>query len=238
MTLSSKKVVVLGGGSGMGFAIARQAIEAGATVVIVGRTEAKLASAIKALGTAASYKVFDLADEEAVKAAFAAIGPIDHLVSTAAHLTFTPVADVTTAQVHDMLGSKFWGPLYAAKYAAPQLAKNGSITFLSGLAAYRPAPGATIVAALNAALEGMAMGLALELKPVRVNVVSPGVIDTPTWAFLSDEDRKGLFATVAAQLPVGRVGEADDVAEAVLAVIRNGFINATVINVDGGGRIV
>ncbi|QTD31729.1 SDR family oxidoreductase [Pseudomonas fluorescens] len=105
------------------------------------------------------------------------------------------------------------------------------------MAAYRPAPGASIVAALNAALEGFAMTLALEIKPVRVNVVSPGVVDTPTWNFLSNEDRQGLFNNVAASLPVGRGGQADDLADAALSLMSNGFINGTVLRVDGGGRI-
>lgn len=90
-----------------------------------------------------------------------------NLVTTAAELTFAPVADLTTEQVKSMLVSKFWGPFYASQYAAPYIAKDGSITFFSGLAAYRPAPGASIVAALNAALEGFAMTLALEIKPIR-----------------------------------------------------------------------
>ena len=236
-TLNNKKIVVIGGGSGMGLEVARQSVAAGAQVVLLGRTESRLSAAAASLGAAATFRTMDLGDEASVKATFGAVGPIDHVVSTAANLTFAPVADVSTAQVNDMLASKFWGPFFAAKYAAPFIAKDGSITFLSGLAAYRPAPGATIVAALNAALEGMAMGLALEMKPIRVNVVSPGVIDTPTWDFLSPEDRKGLFESVAAQLPVGRVGEAADVAQAVTSVLLNGFINATVVHVDGGGRI-
>lgn len=136
-----------------------------------------------------------------------------------------------------MLVSRFWGPFYASKYAAPHLAKDGSVTFFSGLAAYRPAPGAAIVASLNAGLEGFAMALTLEVKPVRVNVVSPGVVATPTWDFLSADDRQGLFDSVASSLPVGRVGTADDLADAALSLMGNGFINATVLHVDGGGRI-
>lgn len=237
MNLKNKNVVVIGGSSGMGLAVARQAAEAGANVTICGRSEEKLKAAAVAIGLPVTLKVMDLGDESSVKKAFEAIGPIDHLISTAANLTFAPVLSVTNEQIQSMLSSKFWGPIFAAKHAASHLAKDGSITFLSGLAAYRPAPGATIVAALNAALEGFAMGLALELKPVRVNVISPGVIDTPTWDFLSAGDRSALFDSVASQLPVGRVGHADDVARAVLSTLSNGFINATVIHVDGGGRI-
>jgi len=237
MSYQGKKVVILGGGSGMGLALAKKVISSGGTVVIGGRNAAKLDNAAAMLGDRASYMAFDLGDEEAVKAAFEKIGAFDHLVTTAAELTFAAVSDLTTEQVESMLVSKFWGPFYASKYAAPHIAKNGSITFFSGLAAYRPAPGASIVAALNAALEGFAMTLALEIKPVRVNVVSPGVVDTPTWDFLGAEDRQGLFDSVAGSLPVGRVGQADDLADAALSLMGNGFINGTVLHVDGGGRI-
>lgn len=237
MSYQGKKVVILGGGSGMGLALAKKVISSGGTVVIGGRNAAKLDNAAAMLGDRASYMAFDLGDEAAVKAAFEKIGAFDHLVTTAAELTFAAVSDLTTEQVESMLVSKFWGPFYASKYAAPHIAKNGSITFFSGLAAYRPAPGASIVAALNAALEGFAMTLALEIKPVRVNVVSPGVVDTPTWDFLGAEDRQGLFDSVAGSLPVGRVGQADDLADAALSLMGNGFINGTVLHVDGGGRI-
>jgi len=237
MSYQGKKVVILGGGSGMGLALARKLVAAQAQVVICGRNAAKLQTAVDSLGPQASCLAFDLGSEAQVQGAFETIGAFDHLVSTAAELTFAPVVQLTTAQVQSMLVSKFWGPFYAAKYAAPLLAKDGSITFFSGLAAYRPAPGAAIVASLNAALEGFAMTLALELKPVRVNVVSPGVVETPTWDFLSTQDRQGLFDSVAASLPVGRVGQADDLADAALSMMGNGFINATVLHVDGGGRI-
>ncbi|CAM3880140.1 NAD(P)-dependent dehydrogenase, short-chain alcohol dehydrogenase family [Pseudomonas synxantha] len=237
MSFEGKKVVILGGGSGMGLALAKKVISSGGKVVIGGRNADKLSNVAVMLGDSASYRAFDLGDEAAVKSAFEDIGAFDHLVTTAAELTFAPVANLTTGQVESMLVSKFWGPFYASKYATPHIAKEGSITFFSGLAAYRPAPGASIVAALNAALEGFAMTLALEIKPVRVNVVSPGVVDTPTWDFLSNEDRRGLLESVAGSLPVGRVGQADDLADAALSLMGNGFINGTVLHVDGGGRI-
>lgn len=237
MSYHNQKVVILGGGSGMGFALAEKVVAQGGNVVICGRNADTLSKAVSSLGATASFMAFDLGDEAGVKAAFEAIGPLDHLVSTAAQLTFAPALELTTEQVQSMLVSKFWGPFYASKYAAPHLAKTGSITFFSGLAAYRPAPGVSIVASLNAGLEGFAMTLALELKPVRVNVISPGVVDTPTWNFLSADDRKGLLDSVAASLPVGRVGQASDLADAALAVMGNGFINGTVLHVDGGGRI-
>lgn len=237
MAYHGKKVVILGGGSGMGLALAEKIVAQGGNVIICGRNESRLQAAADRLGAAASVSAFDLGDEQAVKQAFEAIGAFDHLVSTAAQLTFAPALQLTTEQVQSMLVSKFWGPFYASKYAAPHIAKDGSITFFSGLAAYRPAPGASIVASLNAALEGFAMTLALELKPVRVNVISPGVVDTPTWDFLSAGDRQGLFDGVAGSLPVGRVGQAGELADAALAVMGNGFINATVLHVDGGGRV-
>jgi len=238
MSLKKQRFVIIGGSSGMGFALAKKVVQAGAEVVLCGRSSSKLEAAVAELGSAASYQAFDASVAQDVTKAFIAIGAYDHLVVTAADLTFAPLDTLTTEDIQRMLSSKFWGPVNAAKHGLKFINRKGSVTFFSGLAAYRPAPGTTIVAALNAALEGFAMALALEVKPVRVNVISPGVVDTPTWSFLSEQDRAGLFEQVGSGLPGGRVGHADDLADAVLSVVSNEFINATVLHVDGGGRIV
>lgn len=237
MNFKNERFVIIGGSSGMGLALARKVVQEGGKVVLCGRSSAKLQAAVAELGDHASYHAFDASIAEDVTNAFIAIGPYDHLVVTAADLTFAPLAQLSSHDIQRMLNSKFWGPINAAKYGLSRINKKGSITFFSGLAAYRPAVGTTIVAALNAALEGFAMALALEVKPLRVNVISPGVVDTPTWSFLSDEDRAGLFDEVAKDLPVGQVGRAEDLAAAALSVVANPFINATVLHVDGGGRI-
>ncbi|MGG5288688.1 SDR family oxidoreductase [Pseudomonas shirazensis] len=240
MSITKQRFVIIGGSSGMGLALAKKVVQAGGEVVLCGRSSSKLEAAVSTLaelGGVASYQAFDASVSQDVINAFIAIGTYDHLVVTAADLTFAPLAQLNTNDIQRMLNSKFWGPVNAAKYGLNLINRKGSVTFFSGLAAYRPAVGTTIVAALNAGLEGFAMALALEVKPLRVNVISPGVVDTPTWSFLSDEERVGLFDDVAKGLPVGHVGRAEDLAGAALSVVENPFINATVLHVDGGGRV-
>ena len=139
--------------------------------------------------------------------------------------------------VQGMLASKFWGPINLRRAADKQLTPQGSLLFFSGLAAYRQGPGSSIVGAVNMALESLAAALAIELKPKRVNVISPGVVNSATWSGMGEDERTAFFADTAGGLPVGRVGEVEDEAHAALAVLENGFINGTVVNVDGGGRV-
>jgi NAD(P)-dependent dehydrogenase (short-subunit alcohol dehydrogenase family) len=137
-----------------------------------------------------------------------------------------------------VLDTKLLGPWLVAKHAAPGLAADGSITFTSGIAAYRPGPGGTMIASANGALEALARALALELAPIRVNVVSPGWIDTPIWDTLAGTGKAERLAGMAARLPVGRIGQPVDVANAFMALIRNGFVTGTTVHVDGGHRLV
>ncbi|WP_395697776.1 SDR family oxidoreductase [Methylocella sp.] len=236
--LGGAKIFIVGGGSGMGAAIAKMAVARGAKVALAGRSQEKLAAIAAGLGDSVlgTYSL-DLGDRSTVDAALAEHGPYDHIVTTAADLTFAPFTSLTDAQIDGMLTSKFWGPINLARAADKHLAPQGSVLFFSGLAAYRQGPGSSIVGVVNIALESLAAALAIELKPKRFNVISPGVVDSETWAGMSPEDRKTFFAQVASGLPTGRVGTVEDEAHAALSVLENGFINGTVINVDGGGRI-
>ena len=164
-------------------------------------------------------------------------GPYDHVVNTAADLTFKPFADLQDAEITGMINSKLWGPINIGRAATRHLSEQGSVLFFSGVAAYRQQPGTSLVGTVNMALESLAASLAIELKPKRFNVVSPGVVDSATWDDLSEEDRSAMFEEVANSLPVGRVGQTTDLAHAALSILENGFINGTVLHVDGGGRI-
>ncbi|MCJ2182538.1 SDR family oxidoreductase [Novosphingobium sp. 1949] len=164
-------------------------------------------------------------------------GPYDHIVTTAADLAFAPFPDLSDDAIEAMLRSKFRGPINLARAAGKHLAPQGSVLFFSGLAAYRQGPGSSIVGALNMALESLAAALAIEMKPRRFNVISPGIVDSETWAGMTGADRSAFFGQIAAGLPAGRVGTVEDEAHAALALLENGFINGTVVNVDGGGRI-
>ncbi|XXF79674.1 SDR family oxidoreductase [Myxococcaceae bacterium GXIMD 01537] len=235
--MKDQRVVVIGGTSGMGLALAELAQAEGAHVVALGSSAEGVARARARLGPGAEVGVLDIGDGAAVAREFERIGRLDHLVTTAAKLTFAPLGALKDDAVAAMLATKFWGPFYAARAAAPRLSPQGSITFFSGLAAYRPGPGTSVVSAVNAGLEGFAKALAVELAPVRVNCISPGVVETPVWDHLSEAERTRMFDGLRHSLPARRIGTPRDLAEAALAVMSNPFITGTVVHVDGGGRL-
>ena len=237
MRLKGKRIVVLGGTSGMGLAIAELALREGASVVVAGNSAEGAEKAKATLGGQAEALSFDIGDEAAVKDAFGGIGAFDHLVTTAAKLTYAPLGELPVAAVTEMLASKFWGPFFASRSAAKLLRPGGSITFFSGLAADRPGPGTSIVSAVNAGLEGFARALAVELAPLRVNCVSPGVTETAGWNFMAEADRKALFDGLKASLPARRLGQPKDLAEATFALMTNAYITGTVLHCDGGGHL-
>ena len=236
-----EKILIVGGSSGMGLALAQMLLTEGSEVVLVGRSQARLASAKEQLGhEGVRTLVADIGREDQVAALFEQCGLLDHIVSTAADIehAYQLLPSLQMEAAHRVIDSKFIGPLLLAKYGAPVLAPHGSITFTSGIAAYRPAPRGSVVAAINGALESLAYALAVELGPIRVNVVSPGWIDSPVWRFIADEEGKAAaHAAMAKRLPVGRIGQPDDVADAIRFVMRNRFVTGTVLHVDGGHRL-
>ncbi|MDT7532010.1 SDR family oxidoreductase [Sphingobium sp. SA2] len=237
MILQDKKIVVIGGSSGIGQAVAARALAEGASVVIGGRSQEKLDAARRALGGKVTTIAFDAGDPEGAANAYGEIGPIDHFLSTAASLTYAPVTTISLADVDAMISSKIMGPLLAARFAAAQIRDGGSMTFFTGLAAYRPGPETVMVATVNAALEGMVKALAVELAPLRINRLSPGVTETPGWDFMPMADREALFAGLRTSLPTRRIGTPEDLAAAAILLMTNPFITGTVLDVDGGGRL-
>src|SRR5262249_39332814 len=135
--------------------------------------------------------------------------------------------------------SKFLGPYFAAQEAAPRMPDGGSITFTSGIAAYRPAPGGSLAASANGALESMVRAFALELAPIRVNAVSPGWVDTPIWEQLATpEAKQARLSQMAARLPGGRIAVPADIANAIGYLIEDDFVTGTVLQVEGGQLLV
>ncbi len=237
MRLKDQRVVILGGTSGMGFALAELALEEGASVVVAGSSPDSAAKAGERLGGRVEAIHLDIGKEAEVVAAFERIGSLDHLVTTAAKLTYAPVGELSVEAVEAMLGSKFWGPFFASRTAAPRIRQGGSITFFTGLASDRPGPGTSVVSAVNAGLEGFARALAVELAPLRVNCVNPGVVRTEGWGFMPEADREKFFDGLTKSLPARRVGEPRDLAEAALAVMTNRYVTGTVLHANGGGHL-
>lgn len=231
--LAGKKVVVLGGSSGIGFAVAKAALEQGATVHIGSSNADKVGAAVERLGEGAGGSAIDLADEASIEAFFADHGPLDHLVYTAGDWTRRKLKigpEFDAAQAEASFDIRFWGILRTIKFGLPLLAVNGSITLTSGLFAHRPAKGSAFSTALTGAVEHLTQGLAVELAPIRVNVVTPGFIATEAWARLPAD---AVDAMVKDQ-PLPRAGDPAEAAEAYLYFMRAGFTTGQRAIVDGG----
>ena len=234
MQLAGKKVVVIGGSSGIGLATAELAKKGGADVVIASRNAERLkAIADKFGGTAIPA---DVTSDDSVANLFRRCGPIDHVVVTAAQLRTGPFKTVSMDDVRATMESKFWGAWRVAR--AAEIRAGGSLTLVTGFLSVRPRPNAAIVGAVNGALESLTRSLALELAPVRVNAVSPGVIDTPIRAAMPEAARREMLEKTAAALPVGRVGVSDDIAQQILTFMTVGFATGSIVYLDGGALIV
>jgi NAD(P)-dependent dehydrogenase (short-subunit alcohol dehydrogenase family) len=238
-------IVVIGGSSGIGLAVARRSLDDGATVVIAGRSQQRLDAARADLartgppaGRLSAHPV-DIGDPAQVTRLFERVGTLSHLVVTAADLPYGPVVSLSEDSMVRAVRSKILGPLFAAQQAAPRITKPGSITFTSGIAASRPAPGGALAATVNGALESMVLALALELAPIRVNAVSPGWVDTPVWDRLATPDVKNArMADLAARLPARRLGRPEDIANAVAFLIADTFVTGTVLHAEGAQVLV
>ncbi|MBR0774776.1 SDR family oxidoreductase [Bradyrhizobium diazoefficiens] len=233
MTLAGKKVVVVGGSSGIGLATAELAKAQGADVVVASRSAAKLDPVAERLKVTAI--ACDVTSDESVTELFRRTGPVDHVVLTAAQLRTGPFKTVAMEDVRATMEGKFWGAWRVAREAT--IRPGGSLTLVTGFLSVRPRPNSAIISAANGALESLARALALELAPVRVNAVSPGVIDTPIRAAMPEAARKEMLAKTAAALPVGRVGMAEDIAQQIASFMANGFTTGSIVYVDGGALV-
>ncbi|RTM11830.1 MAG: SDR family oxidoreductase [Bradyrhizobiaceae bacterium] len=233
MSLAGKKVVVIGGSSGIGLATAELAMKEGADVVIASRSEAKLDPVAERLRVTAVSA--DVTSDQSVAELFRRTGPVDHVVLTAAQLRTGPFKTVAMEDVRATMEAKFWGAWRVAREA--EIRPGGSLTLVTGFLSVRPRPNSAIISAANGALESLARALALELAPVRVNAVSPGVVDTPIRAAMPEAARVEMLARTAAALPVGRVGAAEDIAQQILSFMANGFATGSIVYLDGGALV-
>lgn len=233
MTLAGKKVVVIGGSSGIGLSTAELAKKQGAEIILAARNAVKLDTAAARLNAMAIPT--DVTSDESVADLFRRTGPVDHVVLTAAQLRTGPFKTVAMDDVRATMEGKFWGAWRVAREA--KICNGGTLTLVTGFLSIRPRPNSAIISAANGALESLARALALELAPVRVNAVSPGVIDTPIRAAMPEEARREMLAKTAAALPVGRVGKAEDVAQQIVSLMSNGFATGSIVYLDGGALI-
>jgi len=233
-----KRVVVVGGKTGIGLGIARAAHDAGASVIVASR-RASAAGQHPELDDFEQLTL-DITDEAAVRNTFDRIGPFDHLIVTSG----PGFGSWGTFMADDMRGvrsymdAKFMGSWACARYAAPHLKAGGSITFLTGGTAARPKLGLTAVVAAFAAVESLSGSLALEMAPIRVNTIRPGYIETELWNVLSEDERMALKERVRTTFPARHAGTTEDVAHAALFLMTNPYVSGTVIEVSGGENLV
>ncbi len=239
MILHNQKAIVLGGTSGIGLAIAKELYNAGATVIVTGRDQQKLNDAISEIGSNASGEVVDGMNEHQLQDFFTRTLDFHHLVICMSGAKGGGMfRELNLKDLREGFDAKFWPQITAAQASLNTIAHDGSITFISAISARTANPGTAGLAAINAAVEAIVPTLAVELKPLRVNAVSPGVIDTPWWQQLPEAQREAMFADYTAKTPVGRIGKPEDIAASVLLLISNTFMTGNIIECDGGLRFV
>jgi NAD(P)-dependent dehydrogenase (short-subunit alcohol dehydrogenase family) len=235
-TLRDKTVMVVGRGSGIARAVALLAQSEGARVIAAGRDQAKLASAYADNDVTA--EVVDITDDESIAALAQRVGAVDHVVSTASARARGKLQDLQRQNLRQSFDTKVIGPTMLAKYFAPQINSGGSFVLFSGVHAFKHNVGYLGVGITNGAVDFLTRWLAVELAPIRVNAISPGVIDTGAWDSLGEDGKRDYFKHIAAGNPARRIGTPDDVASGVLFAMINRFMTGMTLKIDGGESLV
>jgi NAD(P)-dependent dehydrogenase (short-subunit alcohol dehydrogenase family) len=232
--LTGQRVVVVDGTSGMGLATVRAALAQGAEVVAAGRRPVGR----REPAAGARQEVVDITSEESVRELFHNVGELDHLLVTASPGSPGAFLEQDLASARTYMDGKFFGSWTCARFAAPRIRARGSITFVTGGAVVRPPAHGSMIAAAFAAIEALTRALAVELGPQRVNTIRPGYTDSEMWGRLSDAEREDLRRRVAAAMPVGRMGQPEDIAHAALFLMTNPQVTGAVLEVSGGESLV
>ncbi|MCW2594001.1 MAG: dehydrogenase, short-chain alcohol dehydrogenase like protein [Mycobacterium sp.] len=238
MSLKTTRVLIIGGTSGIGLGVATAVAGRGASPIVVSRHQTSVDRALAQLPDHARGATVDLTDVAALAQLALDLGELDHLVFTAGEsLELAPLADLTPELITGFFATRFVGALSAVRAFAPRLRAGGSITLTSGSAAEQPEFGALPVS-ICGAMNALTTALAVELAPIRVNAVAPGIVRTPLWDALPAADRKTMYGEAAQRLPVGRIGEVDDVALAYVYCMEQTYGTGIVLKVDGGSVMV
>ncbi|OCC05596.1 short-chain dehydrogenase [Labrys sp. WJW] len=230
----NKRLAVIGGTSGIGLRVAERVLADGGEIVIGGRDAKRLEEALHKLGPKACGHLVDNRDQSSLRDFFRTAGPIDLLFTPGASYSRGRIDEVSDEVAESSFKSKFWGQYYAVKHALSFLSKDAAIVLMAGAYSVRPAPNGAAYGACNAALEGLGRALAVELAPIRVNVVSPGTIDSELWKRQPDAVRQDAFRSYGEVALLKRVGTTDEVAEAVLFLLSNGYMTGSTLYPDGG----
>lgn len=232
-SLEDQVVVVIGRPSGIAGAIVGAARADGARVVVAGRDVAKLRHAYDG-DDGVRAEMVDVTDDATIAALAERLGNVDHVITTASARARGLLPELERDALLRSFDTKVIGPVMLAKHFAPITAEGGSFTLFSGVAAFKPAVGYLGVAITNGAADFLARSLALELAPIRVNAISPGVIDTGIWDALGEEGKREYFEHFRTHNPARRIGTVEDIADAVIFAVTNPFLTGVTLRVDGG----
>jgi NAD(P)-dependent dehydrogenase (short-subunit alcohol dehydrogenase family) len=239
MNLKNQRVVIIGGTAGIGLAVAKLSIEEGASVVVASGTQQRVDLAVKQLGTETQGRVVNILQEDRVEEFFQDVGEFDHLVYTAGDaLSIGEPGSLSLRDAKQRFDVRYWGVYLSVKFGQRKIRKEGSIVLSSGIASQRPMKGWSMGASVTGAMESFTRALAVDLAPIRVNLVSPGAVRTELWDAIPEQERNALYRQIGESLLVGRVGEPSEVAEAYVYLMKNRFSTGSIVVTDGGGVLV
>lgn len=239
MEIKNLKILVIGGSSGIGLGIAKECTDKGAQVTIASRSKEKLQNAVLEIGEATNYHIMDIGSKESIATLFESIGNVDHLVVTSGFVTGKKFNELSEEDARSDFEINFWGKFNVSKVGASYINSGGSITFISGAFAKKPNPNVFMTSVSVSAVETMAKTLAISLSPIRVNVISPYIIDTSlVGPGQTNDDRKEFLESTAQSLPSMCIGSPKDIGEAAVFLMSNSYVTGSILSIDGGFTVL